>query len=286
MHSAAPYTLRKLSAGDIPAGLRLSRASGWNQSEDDWRVFVDSPDGGGFLAEKAGQAVGTVAFLRYGSFAWIAMMLVDPQERRAGIGTQLMNQALGALKDINCVGLDATPAGELLYRRFGFVADSHLVRTKATIECSRFGEPKVAARRMSSADLPGVQRRDRDVFGGDRSQLLAWLFARAPECAWIVKHGADVRGYAFGRPGSLYHQLGPVMAEDAGVASSLVTQCCLGLERRAVVIDATRLDGAWLAWLTSAGFQEERTFVRMFRQGDTHPGIPARQYAVTGPEFA
>jgi len=41
-----------------------------------------------------------------------------------------------------------------------------------------------------------------------------------------------------------------------------------------------------LAWLTSVGFLEERMFVRMFREGDTRPGIPARQYAVTGPEFA
>ena len=280
------YTFRTLSAEDIPAGLRLSRASGWNQSEDDWRVFADFPGGGGFLAEKAGQVIGTVAFLRYGSVAWIAMMLVDPQERRAGIGTQLMNQALCALKDIRCVGLDATPAGELLYRRFGFVTDSHLVRTKTTIETSRFGTSVLPASRMTSADLAGVLRRDRDVFGGDRGQLLTWLFKRAPECAWIVNESADLRGYCFGRPGSLYHQLGPIVAEDAGTASSLVTHCCLQMEGRRVAIDATRLDADWLAWLTSVGFLEERTFVRMFRQGDAPPGIPARQYAVTGPEFA
>ena len=279
------FTLRKLSAEDIPGGLRLSRASGWNQSEDDWRVFVDFPGGGGFLAERAGCVIGTVTFLRYDSFAWIAMMLVDPQERRAGIGTRLMDQALCALKDAKCVGLDATPAGELLYRRFGFWNDSHLVRTKAMIESFRFEMPVQRARRMNSADLSEVLRRDRDVFGADRGQLLAWLFARAPQCAWIMD-GAGVRGYAFGRPGNRYCQLGPIVAEDVGTARTLVTHCCSQLEGKQIAIDATRVDQHWLAWLTSVGFVEERMFARMFRQGDMHPGMPARQYAITGPEFA
>src|SRR6266481_1775373 len=124
---ASHVILRKMSVEDIPAGLLLCRASRWNQLEEDWRVFLQSQDSGAFLAEKEGRAVGTAAFLRYGSFAWIAMMLVDPEERRAGIGTQLMEHVLSAVEDAACAGLDATPAGEPLYRRFGFVAENALV---------------------------------------------------------------------------------------------------------------------------------------------------------------
>ena len=270
---------------DIPGGLRLSRANGWNQSEDDWRVFVEFPGAGGFLAEKEGRVIGTVTFMRYDSFAWIAMMLVDPHERRTGIGTQLMNQALGTLRDVPCVGLDATATGELLYRRFGFVTDYLLIRTKATIAAARFEIPELA-RRMEDGDVADVQRRDREIFGGDRSQLLAFLFKRAPQCAWIVRAEAGIRGYAFGRPGDLYYQLGPIVAEDVSAARALVQHCCSRLEGRQVVIDATEFDPDWLAWLQSVGFVEERTFVRMFRRGDKHPGVPSKQYAITGPEFA
>ena len=35
-------------------------------------VFLQSPGGGGFVVEKEDRIVGTVAFLRYDSFAWIA----------------------------------------------------------------------------------------------------------------------------------------------------------------------------------------------------------------------
>jgi len=230
--------------------------------------------------------VGTVAFLRYDSFAWIAMMLVDPQERGIGIGTELMQQALFALQSTACVGLDATPAGEPLYRRFGFVNDSHFVRTKTTVEALRFGMKAGSARKMDAEDFAAVLQLDREVFGADRGKLLTSLFARAPECCWIVRDGAKVRGYTFGRPGHLYRQLGPVVAEDSGTARALVAQCCSELDGTPLAIDAPRLHGDWLDWLGSVGFVEERPFVRMFRRGDAHPGTPAQQYAITGPEFA
>jgi GNAT superfamily N-acetyltransferase len=266
---------------DIPAGLRLCRLSNWNQVADDWRVFLDSPGSGGFLAEKAGRAVGTTTFLRYETFAWIAMMLVDPEERRSGIGTRLMEQTLAALQAVVCVGLDATAAGEQLYRHFGFVTNSVLVRMTVTIETTRFRPSGGSARRMNSADLPDVLRRDREVFGADRGEMLESLFRRSPECAWVASGG-----YCFGRPGHRYHQLGPVVAERCESACDLVSHCCAALDGRRFVIDAPQLDCQWLTWLASVGFVEERPFVRMFRAGDTPPGQPARHYAITGPEFA
>jgi hypothetical protein len=138
---------------------------------------------------------------------------------------------------------------------------------------------------MTLDELSDVLPRDREVFGADRGSLLAALFQRAPECAWIVKDTA-VRGYCFGRPGRLYHQLGPVVAEDRATACALVANCFSQLDGKLFAIDAPRLDREWIAWLESVGFAEERPFVRMFRNGHKHPGSPARQYAITGPEFA
>jgi GNAT superfamily N-acetyltransferase len=278
--------LRAMTTEDIAGGLRLCRASGWNQLEEDWRLFIDSPGSGGLLIERAGTVLGTAAYMRYDALAWIAMMLVDPAERRAGLGAQLLTEALAALADAACVGLDATPAGEPLYRRFGFVGDYSLVRTKAVIARARFPDPAGLARRMLQSDLAAVCRRDREVFGADRGRLLEALFLRAPECAWVVADETGVKGYTFGRPGCLYHQLGPVVALDAATARDLVTRCLSPLSGRLFAIDVPLLDGEWLDFLKSAGFAEERRFVRMFLRGHVHPGIPARQYAICGPEFA
>jgi GNAT superfamily N-acetyltransferase len=282
-HESTPGLVpRKMTVQDLAGGLRLCRASGWNQLEEDWRMFLESGGSGGFLIERDGNVLGTAAYMRYDALAWVAMMLVDPQERRAGFGAQLLAEALAALADAPCVGLDATPLGEPLYRRFGFVADYSLARTKATVDCARLPELAGVARPMLANDLEGVCRWDREVFGADRSGLLASLFARAPECAWV----ADDAGYMFGRPGYLYGQLGPLVAADGGTARALVTRCLSGLGGRTFAMDVPLLDGEWLEFLKSVGFVEERRFTRMFLRGHRHPGIPARQYAICGPEFA
>jgi GNAT superfamily N-acetyltransferase len=280
MTRSGKQILRVMTEQDIPSGMRLCHAAGWNQLEDDWRIFLLSPGGGAFVVETGDRVLGTVAHLRYGRFGWVAMMLVDPDERRAGIGGQLMESVLSALADAEPVGLDATPLGEPLYRRFGFVIQSSLVRAKANIDAARF-RTAGRARPMTKNDLMGVFARDREVFGADRAHLLRSLFERCPECAWITE-----AGYCFGRPGRLYCQLGPVVAETPDAARAVVSHCLSYLDGRRFAIDVPLYDADWLAWLKSAGFEVERPFVRMFRQGHTHPGIPARQYAIAGPEYA
>src|SRR5215472_6925635 len=134
---------------------------------------------------------------------------------------------------------------------------------------------------MDPGDLDAVCARGREVFGADRGWLLRSLRERAPECAWIV----DGAGYSFGRPGHLYHQLGPVVAEDPGTARDLAASALGGLGGRTVAEDVPRFDAEWVEWLTAVGFVEERPFVRMFVPGHLHPGTPRRQYAICGPEF-
>ena len=183
-------TIRAMHTGDIPAGLRLCRASRWNQLEGDWRAFLDSAEGGGRIAEREGQAIGTVTFLRYaGCFSWLAMMLVDPGARGAGVGTRLMEAALDDLAGEPSVRLDATPLGEPLYRRFGFQGEYELERAKVTVAPGHFGSTPEAVRPMSAADLAGVFARDRQVFGADRSALLTSFYRRAPDLAWITCRG-------------------------------------------------------------------------------------------------
>jgi GNAT superfamily N-acetyltransferase len=268
-----------MAARDIPDGLRLCRASSWNQLAEDWRVFLESPGSGSLLMERDGRVLGTAAFLRYDTLAWVAMMLVEPAERGAGLGAQLLAGVLSELDGAACVGLDATPAGEPLYRRFGFVKTYGLIRTKAIVDAACLPSPEGMARRMVESDLTEVFRLDREIFGADRGRLLAGLFARAPECAWVAPGG-----YVFGRPGYRYGQIGPIVAADVGIARELAI-CNLSQQHgQEVAIDVPGLDEGWIEFLRSVGFVEERRFVRMFLRGG-QPGMPERQYAICGPEF-
>src|SRR5260370_17666739 len=108
------------------------------------------------LCEEAGTVLGPAAYMRLAALGWIAMMLVDPAERGAGLGGELLAKALDALADTRCVGLDASLAGEPLYRRFGFVGDYSLARTKAMIDSSPFPDPRPPPRPIPTSDLPPV----------------------------------------------------------------------------------------------------------------------------------
>jgi GNAT superfamily N-acetyltransferase len=279
-------TIRPMHIGDISAGLRLCRLSCWNQLEEDWLGFLGSPVGGGWLAEREGTAVGTVTFLRYGRcFSWLSMMLVDPDARRAGIATCLLDAALGTLAGETCVCLDATPLGEPLYRRFGFSGEYELVRAKVAVPSGRFSPLAENARPMGTGDLAEVFTRDREVFGADRSVLLASFYHRAPDLAWTMHRGGTLLGYCFGRPGYLYRQLGPVVAEDADVARDIVSRCLAGQPGEELAVDVPRSARRWIAWLESVGFLVERPFLRMGRGRKQCPELAAQQFAIAGPEF-
>jgi predicted N-acetyltransferase YhbS len=275
-----------MSLSETGAGLRLCRLSSWNQLEDDWQFFLDSPGGGGRLAEKDGEVVGSVAFLRYGAnFTWLSMMLVDPKQRSEGIGSQLMEAALDALAGESCVRLDATPLGEPMYRRFGFGPECELARAVATVASANFDEPIVCVEPMQPRDFANVFALDRRVFGADRSALLASFHRRAPELAFVARDGAGVLGYCFGRTGYLYQQLGPIVVENAGIARGLASRCLSTQEGKRIAIDAPASAVEWTRWLESTGFRIERRFLRMRRGENLSPGLPDWQFAIAGPEF-
>ena len=277
--------IRNMISSDIAAGLRLCRASGWNQLEQDWRVFLEWEPAACLVEEREGKVAGTVAGLRYGHcFSWLSMLLVDPSERGAGIGTRLLQEGLNMLSD-NCVRLDATPLGRPIYARNGFVDEYSVTRVSARVAAGEFAEAQSCGRPMREEDLEPVGSYDRAVFGADRTRLLIALFQVAPAYAWIAGKPGDVKGYCFGRSGFLYEQLGPVVAQDQEIAANLVSVCLKSQAGKNFVLDVPRFHPAWLSWLEGHGFSPARSFVRMRRGENSCTGVPDRMFAIAGPEF-
>ncbi len=277
--------IRNMTPSDIAGGLRLCRASGWNQLEQDWRVFLEWEPAACLVEERERKVVGTVAGLRYGHcFSWLSMLLVDPSERGVGIGTRLLQGGLNMLAD-NCVRLDATPLGRPIYERSGFVDEYPVTRVSAKVDAAEFAQFQSCVRRIGEQDLEPVFSYDRAVFGADRSRLLIALLQLAPAYAWIAGKPGDVKGYCFGRPGFLYEQLGPVVAQDQEIAANLVSACLKSQAGKTVVLDVPHFHPAWLSWLEGRGFSPARSFMRMRRGENSCPGLPDRMFAIAGPEF-
>ncbi len=277
---------RAMRSADIEAGLRLCRVSGWNQTRRDWEQFLNLSPHGCRVAVKDGQVIGTVATVNYENrFGWVAMVLVEPALRGNGVGALLMNEAVAVLHDAHPIRLDATPAGQPVYRQLGFVDEYGLSRMETVVarECLKIqGNP---ARPLTRADFPAILRLDREVFGADRRALLEWMFAGAPAYAWVIVQHQQITGYCFGRHGHNAEHLGPVIAHDQTTARQLVTACLHQHPAKPFFFDATHLAPDWRTWLASIGFREQRPFMRMHFGENAYPGLPAKQFAILGPEF-
>ncbi len=277
-----------MTRADIPAGLSLCRAAHWNQTEADWESFFAFAPAGALAAQVNGIVIGTVATVPYGPFAWISMVLVDPAFRGRGVGRLLLERGLALVPHGVVARLDATPAGEPLYRTLGFAPEHGLARwfiDPSTAHGPSRTSPRVRGRPIVPGDSPLILRMDRHVFGASRGGLLEHLVRDAPEYAWLLETDGRLRAYLLGRHGHVRDQLGPLVADTRESAQVLLQSCLAAHPAQAFFLDAPDRDDGWRDVLAGLGFTTERPFLRMHRGSLTAPGNPAIVYAVTGPEF-
>jgi GNAT superfamily N-acetyltransferase len=274
---------RTMQPEDIATGLQLCRASRWNQVERDWELFLQCSPDGCRVAVQGPAVVGTVTTVNYQArFSWIGMVLVDAAMRGQGIGTQLLREALAVIGADGCARLDATPAGFPVYHKLGFVEEYCLSRMEG-VPASR--QWLHEAQPLQPADLAELGAWDEAVFGADRSALLTWLLAGAPELCWVVRRAGKLRGYVLGRCGHNFIHIGPLIAEEDATAQQLAIACFNQAGDAPLVLDVPQQQTGWLSWLTELGFHEQRPFIRMRRGMLHHPGQVASQFAIVGPEF-
>ncbi len=280
----SPVSFRDLTEADIPAGLRLCRQSGWNQTEADWRVLLAPPSvfrG----ASIDGRLVGTAGAVVYGDgLAWVCMVLVDVVERGRGLAASLVDQVLEGLPRGALVGLDATPKGQPVYEKLGFVGGATLARLEITNRSEPAPSP-LRARPLTEADMPRVLSQDLQVFGADRGRVLRAVRAAAPQYAWCVEARDEIVAYGFGRTGHDADQIGPVVATEIAAGQAIVEASLGARPGRRFFLDASP-QAHWRQALAGLGFREQRGFTRMYRGGRS--SAPAREeqcLAILGPEF-
>ena len=264
-----------MTAGDLPGADELRRLAGWNQTLGDWQRLLSLEPDGCFVATENEQLVGTVTTTTYGqTLAWIGMMLVHPNHQRHGIGTRLMQQALEYLRNrgVRSIKLDATPAGQPLYEKLGFIPEYNLTRYCRQLERPR--EPFPGCRSLSDNDWPMIDEIDTIAFGARRSRLLRGL-AQQSHCALVWPAEGPLRGFGILRAGANADYLGPVVCNGAEGASALV-EALLSPSVFWDVLDQT----AVLA--SRFGFRPVRPLTRM-RLGPLLASRPEWQLAIADP---
>jgi ribosomal protein S18 acetylase RimI-like enzyme len=281
--------LRAMTKLDVSAGLRLNELAGWNQTTADWYRFVDRSPAGCFVAEEDARVCGTATTITYEHrFAWIGMVLVDPGYQKRGIGTQLLKMAIEYLdqRKIPTMKLDATPQGEPLYRKLGFVTEYEIQRWVLKRPANAIASPLSPSKTLlTETQLEPIFKFDREVFGADRSFLLRSLRDGSPDFAGGVWSNGLPQGYAFGRNGLFADHLSPWVAKTRGVAEHLLQEFMTRSSRETLIVDCLAANLMAIELLRSHGFTHSRLLTRMFRGQNAHPGNPQSLCAIVGPEF-
>lgn len=263
--------IRALVAEDIPAALDLCREAGWNQVRNDWVRLLEYEPDGCFGVEIDGQLVGTVTTTRYGTpLAWIGMMLVREDRRRQGVATDLINASLDYLRsqNVQCIKLDATPAGQFVYERMGFQVEWSFQRwardRQADGELLTQSDPLSASHRQL----------DHRAFLVDRFDWLERLAGTSHVCACDA-------GFGMLRQGFLAGYLGPVVADAPMTATQIIQPLLQCSSAPRTFWDVMNPHAAKIA--DSFGFQPVRDLTRMWIGSKLVSPDMAMQYAISDP---
>jgi hypothetical protein len=197
-----------------------------------------------------------------------------------------MTHLLEKLRHFKSVKLDATPAGQPVYTKLGFV-DEHIIyrMTNPSMKKLSYDQSDQGIKPILSERFREIIEFDKKIFGVDRTYLLETLFRNYPGKAFMIERNNKFCGYTLGRDGNRFNYIGPVFVSSSDDAKILLSEALKSLINLPVALDVLQDKRDLIIWLESIGFIKQRHFVRMCLSSNPYPGIVKNQYLISGPEF-
>jgi GNAT superfamily N-acetyltransferase len=281
--------IRQMCAADIPVAMRLKNIARWNQIPADWEGFMELEPEGCLVYEVGDQVVGTATAFDYENrFGWIGMILVDPDFRRRGIATRLMERTIENLESLPCPcqKLDATDMGARVYERIGFQVEYAVERWRRPADSlsTRLSQDVRDVRQLDSTVVDLISAWDKRSFGSSRKRLLRWYCSNGYP-GLLAGDPLSPEGFIIGRPGSNAFHVGPFVAADPDVAGQLLQKYLSPLEGQHLITDIVVPNQAAQEIFRACGFQRHRELLRMYRGPNDFPGKPDQVFSLAGFEF-
>ncbi|OIK05802.1 GNAT family N-acetyltransferase [Streptomyces monashensis] len=230
--SLAALPIRRLTLRDLTACADLSEDRGWPREEHKWGFLLTAGNGFG-IDDPQGGLVAACVVTQYGSWGRpdlgaIGMVLVAERHARQGVGRRLMRHVVSTMGAAPLT-LHATENGRPLYEELGFkvTGRAEMLRGRFTPDGPDSG---VLTRAATAEDLPSILRLDEEVFGSDRTPILARLPAFADQLR-VAEEDGTLTGYAAAWPNMDTHVVGPLIARDAETAKALIASLADGTDR-------------------------------------------------------
>ncbi|MFH8802830.1 GNAT family N-acetyltransferase [Streptomyces sp. NPDC017936] len=253
--SPASFPVRRLTHRDLTACADLSEDRGWPREEHKWGLLLSAGKGYG-IDDPQGGLVSACVVTEYGphgrpELGAIGMVLVAERYARQGIGRYLMRHVVSTM-GTTPLTLHATPNGRPLYEKLGFEVTGRAEMVVGHFTSDGPG-PGVATRAATAEDLSTIIRLDGEVFGADRTHVIARLPAFADQVR-VAEDDGRITGYAAAWPNMDTHVVGPLIARDTETAKALLTALAAHTDRP-LRTDIDVRHEELLAWVKERGLR-------------------------------
>ncbi|CAM3312043.1 GCN5 family acetyltransferase [Burkholderia ubonensis] len=235
-------------------------AEGWNPGRHDPHCFREADPAGFFVGVWRGEPVACLAAIAYDErFGFIGLYIVKPGFRGKGFGMRIWRHGMRYLGDRN-VGLDGVVAQQANYRKSGFRLAYRNIRYQGRVE--GIGCAQVAA----AADVPFEQllAYDRQCFPAARERFVSAWIAQPDAVALATVDAGRVAGYGVVRRCNAGCKIGPLFADDAGVATGLFRALAASMPGEVIVLDVPETNPAAVALAERHGMTSVFETARMY----------------------
>jgi GNAT superfamily N-acetyltransferase len=269
---ASQIDLVELIPDHLEDALALSQQAQWPHRIEDWAMGLALSKG--VAAVHKGRVLGTAMATLYGDdVATINMVIVDETMRGLGIGKRLMDFALNTTSGREC-RLVATQDGLPLYQKLGFRETHRILQHQGLVS---FIAPSNGVEWANSSDVADCVSLDHAACGMDRRNLITYL-ANNGRLA-VIHHEGSVSGFGATRRFGRGEVVGPVVANNAADARSLLSFLIAGREGQFMRVDTSEESGL-ASWLTELGLSHVGGGIAMVRDGKPRDTATVQTFAL------
>ncbi|KAF1040794.1 MAG: hypothetical protein GAK33_00411 [Burkholderia lata] len=235
-------------------------AEGWNPGLHDPDCFWAADPAGFFVGVWRDEPVACISAVAYDEhFGFIGLYIVKPGFRGKGFGIRTWQHGMRYLGDRN-IGLDGVLAQQANYRKSGFELAYRNIRYAGRV--NGIGCAHVAA----AADVPFEQllAYDRECFPAARERFVTTWIAQPDAVALATIDAGRVAGYGVVRRCKTGCKIGPLFADDAGVATGLFRALAARMPGEVIVLDVPETNPAAVALAEQHGMTSVFETARMY----------------------
>jgi len=218
-------TIRTMHRDEIRLAIDWAADEGWNPGLHDAASFHAADPQAFLVAEVDGVPVGCISAVAYGTgFGFIGLYIVAPAWRGRGLGMRLWNAGMARLAG-RVIGLDGVPAQQENYRRSGFAPAWRNVRHGGVARAGRRQRPEDVVP-LAQVELHALCDKDLEVFPAPRAAFLRAWRAMPDSTGLAWRRDGRLGGWGVIRRCRAGYKIGPLVADDPAIASTLYSNLC------------------------------------------------------------